>query len=328
MVMFSKMNEELALQEAASTGLKTMEHLIKLAANESVVKVDCREITDFAVAKLKKANAMVGRTGHARFRRGPIQVQAQNEAESQAQTQAKVHDSLTTLSLSPYGYMEKERVLTPTQLSAVAPVHSGLTLDFRKPIVNTGVGTNVGGGAGVMKWKEFFGSMENAIGSSSFLSSIIGEGSGCIADVASLSSSMSLLPTAQVVSAGEQPSAAEKRCREQEQSGDGSGKKRKVFPRKVIRTPIISSKFADIPSDECSWRKYGQKSIKGSPYPRAYYKCTNFPGCPAKKHVERAMDDPMMLIVTYEEEHRHTQAAMQKYNSQMMAFGSMEGKKE
>ncbi|KAM3199630.1 hypothetical protein P3L10_031990 [Capsicum annuum] len=254
-----------------------MEHLIKLAANESVVKVDCREITDFVVAKLKKANAM-----------------------AQAQAQAKVYDSLNTLSLSSYGYMDKERVLTPTQLSVVSPVHTGLTLDFRKPSVNAGVGTNVGGGAGVMKWKEVFGSMENSIGSSSFLSSIIGK----------------------------QPSATEKRCREQEKSGDGSGKKRKVFPRKVIRTPIISSNFADIPSDECSWRKYGQKSIKVSPYPRVYYKCTNFSGCPAKKHVERAMEDPMMLIVTYKEEHHHTQAAMQKYNSQMMAFGSIEGKKE
>lgn len=31
-------------------------------------------------------------------------------------------------------------------------------------------------------------------------------------------------------------------------------------------------------------------------------------GCPARKHVERAPDNPAMLIVAYEGEHRHSQA--------------------
>ncbi|KAM1760742.1 hypothetical protein ACFX12_003587 [Malus domestica] len=68
--------------------------------------------------------------------------------------------------------------------------------------------------------------------------------------------------------------------------------------------PAISSKkkIADIPSNEYSWRKYGQKPIKGSPVPR---RCSTVRGCPARKHVERAPDDPAMLIVTYEREH-HT----------------------
>ncbi|KAG7532943.1 WRKY domain, partial [Arabidopsis thaliana x Arabidopsis arenosa] len=43
--------------------------------------------------------------------------------------------------------------------------------------------------------------------------------------------------------------------------------------------------------DGYKWRKYGQKSIKNSPNPRSYYKCTN-PICNAKKQVERSIDEP------------------------------------
>ena len=38
--------------------------------------------------------------------------------------------------------------------------------------------------------------------------------------------------------------------------------------------------------DGYNWRKYGEKQVKGSPYPRSYYKCSH-PGCPAKKMIER-----------------------------------------
>jgi len=35
-----------------------------------------------------------------------------------------------------------------------------------------------------------------------------------------------------------------------------------------VRVPCISSRIADIPADEYSWRKYGSKPIKGTPHPR------------------------------------------------------------
>lgn len=83
-------------------------------------------------------------------------------------------------------------------------------------------------------------------------------------------------------------------------------KRRKLRIKRTIKVPAISSKLADIPPDDYSWRKYGQKPIKGSPHPRGYYKCSSMRGCPARKHVERCPDEPSMLVVTYEGEHNHS----------------------
>ncbi|KAM0920156.1 hypothetical protein ACQ4PT_007681 [Festuca glaucescens] len=60
-----------------------------------------------------------------------------------------------------------------------------------------------------------------------------------------------------------------------------------------------------VPSDLWAWRKYGQKPIKGSPYPRGYYRCSSSKGCPARKQVERSRTDPNMLVITYTSDHNH-----------------------
>ncbi|XP_058100163.1 WRKY transcription factor 22-like isoform X2 [Magnolia sinica] len=54
-------------------------------------------------------------------------------------------------------------------------------------------------------------------------------------------------------------------------------------------------------SDMWAWRKYGQKPIKGSPYPR----CSSSKGCLARKQVERSRSDPTTFIITYTAEHNH-----------------------
>ncbi|TQD92939.1 hypothetical protein C1H46_021419 [Malus baccata] len=85
--------------------------------------------------------------------------------------------------------------------------------------------------------------------------------------------------------------------------------RRKLKEKRSYKVPAISDKISDIPSDDYSWRKYGQKPIKGSLYPRGYYKCSSIRGCPARKRVERCLEDPSMLIVTYQGEHKHSQSA-------------------
>ncbi|KAL8523076.1 hypothetical protein ACS0TY_013152 [Phlomoides rotata] len=115
-----------------------------------------------------------------------------------------------------------------------------------------------------------------------------------------------------------------KRCSGRGEDGSvkcgGSGrchcsKKRKNRVKRTIKVPAISNKLADIPPDDYSWRKYGQKPIKGSPHPRGYYKCSSMRGCPARKHVERCLDDPTMLIVTYEGDHNHAKLPTQATNA-------------
>ncbi|XP_052199983.1 probable WRKY transcription factor 4 [Diospyros lotus] len=71
-------------------------------------------------------------------------------------------------------------------------------------------------------------------------------------------------------------------------------------PRIIVQT----TSEVDLLDDGYRWRKYGQKVVKGNPYPRSYYKCT-YQGCNVRKHIERAASDPKAVITTYEGKHNH-----------------------
>jgi hypothetical protein len=60
--------------------------------------------------------------------------------------------------------------------------------------------------------------------------------------------------------------------------------------------------------DGYRWRKYGQKAVKNSSYPRSYYRCTAA-RCGVKKRVERSHQDPSTVITTYEGQHTHPSPA-------------------
>ncbi|KAL0443303.1 UNVERIFIED_CONTAM: putative WRKY transcription factor 20 [Sesamum latifolium] len=66
----------------------------------------------------------------------------------------------------------------------------------------------------------------------------------------------------------------------------------------------ISSVSAERTSDDgYNWRKYGQKLVKGSEFPRSYYKCT-YPNCEVKKIFERSPSGQITEIV-YKGSHDH-----------------------
>ncbi|RYR33048.1 hypothetical protein Ahy_A10g047594 [Arachis hypogaea] len=72
---------------------------------------------------------------------------------------------------------------------------------------------------------------------------------------------------------------------------------------------VVVNKPAD---DGYNWRKYGQKQVKGSEFPRSYYKCTHL-SCNVKKKVERAIDGHITEII-YKGQHNHEKPHSNKRN--------------
>ncbi|KAL6619060.1 hypothetical protein ACP70R_034199 [Stipagrostis hirtigluma subsp. patula] len=59
------------------------------------------------------------------------------------------------------------------------------------------------------------------------------------------------------------------------------------------------------PEDGFLWRKYGQKDIQNSKYPRTYFRCSykHDNGCVATRQVQQLEEDPSLYVVTYFGEH-------------------------
>nr|XP_043613292.1 probable WRKY transcription factor 48 [Erigeron canadensis] len=81
-------------------------------------------------------------------------------------------------------------------------------------------------------------------------------------------------------------------------------KKKNPKKQREPRFAFMTKSDIDHLDDGYRWRKYGQKAVKNSPFPRSYHRCTSV-ACGVKKRVERSSDDPSIVITTYEGTHTH-----------------------
>ncbi|KAI0528892.1 hypothetical protein KFK09_001435 [Dendrobium nobile] len=124
------------------------------------------------------------------------------------------------------------------------------------------------------------------------------------------SSSSEPSPDADPTMPASDPPEAEDESTEHDQakkmgSSDSKGRKKKGQKRqREPRFAFLTKSEVDHLEDGYRWRKYGQKAVKNSPFPRSYYRCTSAL-CGVKKRVERSSNDPTVVVTTYEGQHTH-----------------------
>lgn len=220
---FPKVDDQKAIQEAASQGLKSMENLIRLLSHQQQTsRADSTDITDLTVSKFKKVISLLNRTGHARFRRGPLQASSSSSSPPSSSSSASLslpqphHLNLSPANVPPATVVPPATRMIAPAASFVQSQPQSMTLDFTKP--------NIPSSNPKASELEFTKESFSVSSSSSFMSSAItGDGSVSNGKQGSI-----FLPSAQTISGGGKPplSAApfKKRCHEHDHSDDVSGK--------------------------------------------------------------------------------------------------------
>lgn len=102
--------------------------------------------------------------------------------------------------------------------------------------------------------------------------------------------------------------------------GDADDISQRGHPNSGVQTSQFDHKGSgpSVSSDDgYNWRKYGQKHVKGSEFPRSYYKCTH-PNCEVKKLFERSHEGHITEII-YKGTHDHPKPQpSRRYNTGAM----------
>lgn len=319
----STLETNLSIQEAVKSGLQSAYQLLNILTKQNQqcpyekIQQDSNWAAEEALSKFRKAVSLLGTTDHARIRKGPV----------------------LPLSVNGEIFMDNFKFISPHNSNPVPhhasssallymppPLPSDLAIqqNARQVFIPTNVnnpqlpGHQAQHEADLMLRNNFI-NFENSINctanlhqfctkssvSSLRIESNVGDDRHMTMQYQPLAISNEVTPVLyfkkKCSGKGDKPGG---KCAPNE--GCHCSKRRKLRIKRTIKVPAISCKLADIPPDDYSWRKYGQKPIKGSPHPRGYYKCSSMRGCPARKHVERCLEEPSMLIVTYEGEHNHS----------------------
>ncbi|KAL3833313.1 hypothetical protein ACJIZ3_008049 [Penstemon smallii] len=292
-------------EEEAASGFQSVEKLIKLFSEQKKqnqfsspdteqeklkksgveMEMDYVEVADVAVDKFKRVISLLGRTrtGHARFRRAPV-----TTTSPVSPPPCSLNSVIPNLikDKNQFEAQNYTKVYCPTPIQQIPPPdYKTINFSNYSPVISSLTGDS--------DIKQPLAVVSNCTRKPPLSSSTSSFKRKCDSSENDVS--------------GKCSGSSSGRCH--------CSKRRKLRMKKVIRVPAISMKMSDIPPDDYSWRKYGQKPIKGSPHPRGYYKCSSVRGCPARKHVERALDDAAMLIVTYEGDHNHSISTIAQTNS-------------
>lgn len=133
-------------------------------------------------------------------------------------------------------------------------------------------------------------------------------------------------PNSSSVSSASSHEQGSKAVEEEEEDEEEKKTKKELKPKKTTsqkrqrepRFAFMTKSEVDHLEDGYRWRKYGQKAVKNSPFPRSYYRCTSA-SCNVKKRVERCFKDPAIVVTTYEGQHTHPSPIMPRANPSSIA---------